>query len=72
MLTRLLHCVQIHSIEEVPLAYLPGGLTRVLVRVIGTLKGFSDFKLLSAQHQSSAQERPGLDRWFFAAALICP
>ena len=51
--------MQIHSIEEVPLAYLPGGLTRVLVRVIGSLKGFSDVKLLSAQHQSSACERAG-------------
>ncbi|CAK0783618.1 hypothetical protein CVIRNUC_006817 [Coccomyxa viridis] len=53
---------QIHSIEEVPLAYLPGGLTRVLIRVTGNLKGFSDVKLLSAQHQSSACKQAGQER----------
>ena len=54
--------MQIHSIEEVPLAYLPGCFTRVLVRVIGNLKGFSDVKLLSAQHQSSACKQAGQER----------
>ena len=63
-------CVQIHSIVEVPLAYLPGGLTRVLVRVIGSLKGFSDLKLLNAQHQSSAHKQAGQDRCPFTAKTM--
>ena len=35
--------------EEVPLAYLPGGLTRVRVKAIGSLKGFSS-DMLHALH----------------------
>ena len=34
-------CMQVHSIEKIPMAYLPGGMQLVRVRVVGSLKGFS-------------------------------
>ena len=40
--------------EEVPLAYLPGGLTRVQVRAVGNLKGFSSITVHAAQADSTA------------------
>ena len=43
---------QVHSVEEVPLAYLPGGLTRVRVRAVGSLEGFSSSMLQAANTQS--------------------
>ena len=42
----------------------------MLVRVIGSLKGFSDVTLLSAQHQSSAHKQAGQERCPFTAKTM--
>ncbi|CAL5220079.1 g2030 [Coccomyxa viridis] len=44
----------IEAVEEVPLAYLPGGLTRVQVRAVGSLEGFSSSILHGAHTQGRA------------------
>ena len=47
--------LQVHSVEEVPLAYLPECLTRVQVRVVGSLKGFLEAAALPAQATETAR-----------------
>jgi hypothetical protein len=33
--------MQVHSVEKIPMAYLPGGMQLLRVTVVGSLNGFS-------------------------------